>query len=151
MKQYQITFNVPDDFQPDELSLSANYDRGENEISIAEEGFTEESEEIGKIWEELQTLIKEKLDLKVDTVPENSVVRITFPPEAVADYQALTSLNILKDAVESTYKCPCIIYCGTLEVMVENADDAIKMLNGMIAKIKTRAAVKDTSGIVLPK
>ena len=150
MKQYQIVFNVPDDFVPEELELTASYGKGQGEISIEGESFIKSSEEdVTKAWEELKSIVEEKISFKIDEVPENSVIRILFPPEVATDFESLSSLNTLKDAVEAVYRKPCICYCNSMDLMVDNADDAIKMLNGMIAKIKTRAAVKNTSGIVI--
>ena len=153
MKQYQITFAVPDDFVPEEMELQAGYGSEPGTIQLVEEGFVEpDSMNVDETWEKLKTLVQDKVNILVDNIPENAVVRITFPANIVSDDESsLLSLNALKNAVESTYKCPCICYTDSIDAMVENADQAIDMLNKMIAKIKTRYAVKDTSGIVIPK
>ena len=39
MKQYQITFNVPDDFDPEEMELNVTY---KDNVAILNEGFIDD-------------------------------------------------------------------------------------------------------------
>ena len=148
MKQYQVVFNVPENFDPDKLSLQASYEVPEDagQMSIEEEGFVDEEQEIS-LSPELETLIKDKTVIIKDGANEHDVIRIMFSDDSNVDAEGLQS--IMK-ACEAMYHCPCICLSANIDVLVENADEAIKMLNGMIAKVKTRSAVKDTSGIILP-
>lgn len=155
MKQYSIVLNVPDDFVPEELDIKANYGDSPDLISIADEGFIEDdSYADADISEDTVNRIKDMLDndvkLGVDVVPENSVVRVEFTKEFSEQPHFFQDITALMQYIESRYKVPCVCYLNDLDVLVDDADDAVKMFNGMIAKIKTRAAVKDTSGIVLP-
>ena len=146
MKQYQVVFNVPENFDPDKLSLQASYEVPEDagQMSIEEEGFVDDEQEI-TLTPELEQFVKDRTVILKDGSNENGVVRIMFNEGADAD-----DLQMIVKVCEAIYKCPCICLSANMDVLVENSDDAIKMLNGMIAKIKTRSAVKDTSGIILP-
>ena len=146
MKQYQAVFNVPENFDPEKVELQATYGVIEDAglMSIAEEGFVDGEQEI-TLTPELEQFVKDRTVILKDGSNENDVVRIMFDEGADA-----ADLQMIVKVCEAIYKCPCICLSANMEVFVENADEAIKMLNGMIAKIKTRAAVKDTSGIILP-
>ena len=138
MKKYYIALDVPYDFNPEELDIDIKY---KDDINIAEEGFIN--------GESLVEDLLNKVSIAKDTVGEHDVVRVTFPPQ-LHDYIDYESLNNWHKQLETAYKCPVIIYLDDLNVFVEEADKAIDMLNGMIAKIKVRSAVKQTSGIILP-
>lgn len=147
MKSYEIVFSVPDDFDPEEMILNVQYKDGD--IAIEDEGFIDELVP-ASILEQVDDFLNNDLRLIKDTVNEGDIVRMIFTPEAAQLPFFDKILVSLKEAIEATYKVPCIAHMNNIDVLVENADEAINMLNGMIAKIRTRAAVKDTSGIILP-
>lgn len=147
MKQYQMIFNVPDDFDPDEMIMNVQYEKGE--ITIDGEGFCENTIH-SSIISSIDEFLKNDLRLVKDAVKEGDIVRMIFTPEAARTPFFGEVINALKVAVEETYKVPCIAHMSSIDVLVESADEAVDMLNKMIAKIKVRSAVKDTSGIVLP-
>ena len=148
MKFVQIVLVVPDDFDPDKdiegITFSEDCDVDSVEILKQEEV----SEKLLSSQEVLQAMLDEKVKMLKDQVDDHSIVRIMINPEVPAVDPSI--LQRTMQVVEETYKCPCICLVDDMNLFVENADEAIKMLNGMIAKVKTRAAVKDTSGIVLP-
>lgn len=147
MKQYQMTFNVPDDFDPEEMIMNVQYEKGE--ITIEGEGFYEDMIPTD-ILNSIDDFLKNDLRLVKDAVKEGDVVRMVFTPESARLPFFGKVINALKVAVEETYEVPCIAHMSSIDVLVESADEAIDMLNKMIAKIKVRSAVKDTSSIVLP-
>lgn len=148
MKQYQILFDVPDNFVPEQLALQATYDDPEaaNTITISDEGFVDGNQAL-ELTDELKTFIENHTVILKDGSNEHDVVRIMFSSNSNVE---LDQLQTVTKVCEVVYQCPCICCTSDLDVLVENSDEAIKMLTGMIAKIKTRAAVKDTSGIILP-
>lgn len=131
MKKYYFALEVPDDFNPEELDIDFKY---KDDITVSREGFIDED-------------LLSKLNIKKDTVGENDVVRFTFPVDDTINYE---TLDLFREMLEYAYKCPVVGHADNLELFVENADKAIDMFNGMIAKIKVRAAVKSTTGIILP-
>jgi len=139
MKQYALILNVPDDFNPEELQINLDY---KDEVELCLEDFVDNLTYLDP------ELFLEKIDVSKIHVGENDIVRFTFP-ESAAEAHGLEYLNAIRDTLESTCKCPVVGYANNMEVFVDNADDAIKMFNGMIAKVKTRAAVKSTSNIIL--
>ena len=44
MKAYQVTFNVPDDFCPEDAGLSIAYPEEKGQISVLDEGFVDISQ-----------------------------------------------------------------------------------------------------------
>ena len=132
MKTYTIALNVPDDFDPEKLGVDLSY---EEDIEIAHEGFFS-----------LENF-RDSIEPIRQDVTEHSVVTFKFPPEALNDPIAL---NLIKDKFECEFGVPAVGYVNSIDLLVQNADDAIAMFEKMIAKVKTQAAVKQTSGIVLP-
>lgn len=146
MKQYQITLEVPDEFDPEEdiINIQFGNEADVESISIVDEQFVSAEKYIER-FEEIKKLIESNCDFKLDDLKDDSVIRIMFDPT-----DDVSNLQEVLTYVEMIYNRKCICLCNKLDVLVENADEAINMLNGMIAKIKVRSAVKDTSGIVLP-
>lgn len=140
MKQYHITLNVPDDFNPEEMGLDLQYD---GDITIAAEGFQDLTEAYEKF------LTDSKITIKKETVSEHDVVIFKVPKEVYEDPGAGTFLNILKQQLEATFKCPVVGYINDIDILVENADQAIDMFNSMIVKVKVRAATGVTNKIIL--
>ena len=140
MKLYKITFEVPDDFNPDELELNASY---KDEINISSERFVNAQKD------EILQIIKDKCTFEKATIGENDVIIFKFPKEALDLPDAMTYLTSIRTAIETNFGCPAVGFVGDIDVLVENADQAIDMFNGMIAKVKVRSAVKDTSKIIL--
>ena len=132
MKTYTIALSVPDDFDPQKLGIDLSYDE---DIEIKEEGFFDLDQ------------TKELITVFGREVTENSIVTFSFPPEALNDPIAL---NLIREQFEAQFGCPAVGYVNSIDLLVQNADDAIAMFEKMIAKVKTRAAVKDTAKIVLP-
>ena len=62
MKHYQITFEVPDDFNPDNMELNAAYGEG-TEVSISDEGFVQYAR--GEQLKELFEKIDDYLDMNL--------------------------------------------------------------------------------------
>ena len=140
MKHYNITFEVPDDFNPEELELNASY---KDAVEIFSEGFSD-------VVETIKSVVSDKLSLNKITVSDNDVILFKVDKDCgLDDYEFAGYLNAVKETIEETCKCPVIGFVGDIDLLVENADEAIDMLNGMIAKVKVRSAVKDTSKIIL--
>jgi len=140
MKQYQFTLSVPDDFNPEELAIELNYKDG---IQITNEGFLNE-----QYSEAIDSLIQ-SASIEKKSGDKNEVVLVKFPRDNVNNPEFGVVLDMLMQRLEEVLDCPVICYVDDLEILVENADQAIDMFNGMIAKIKVRAAVKETSKIIL--
>lgn len=140
MKQYRLTLNVPDNFNPEELAVDLGY---KDDIQIVDEGFVD-----NKYSEIIESTIK-AASIEKKHADQNEVVLVKFPNTCVDDPGFRTVLNILRQRLEETFDCPVVCYLNDLEILVENADQAIDMFNGMIAKIKVRSAVKETSKIIL--
>lgn len=133
MKQYTITFDVPDDFNPDEMALNVQYPA---EITLADEGFFN-----------MEELIKEKIKVSEIKPEEGKVILFTFPSETIG----VDNLNKMRDVLETVTGLPAIGYIDNFDVLVQQADEAVNMLNGMIAKIKLHSTVKESSEIVIPR
>lgn len=146
MKQYRIILNVEDDFNPEEDLEGISLNCDPEKVEVAEEGFYTISDDVVPIVQEFL----DSIEVLKEDVKETDVIRVTFPVEAASNPFFSDIITSLKVSIENACKVPVICHVDNLEVMVENASDAIEMLNGMIAKVKTRAAVKDTSGIILP-
>ncbi len=144
MKTYQITFAVPDDFNPDEMEINVGY---KDELSICDEGFNSISDSLDKFLSD-SGINLEELQLKEDSV-------IIFKvPVSVADSMNQSELavyfNMIKNGLEAATGKKVMGYIDNIDVLVKNANDAIDMFNGMIAKIKLRDSIKDTTGIIVP-
>ena len=137
MKQYQITLGVPDDFNPEELDMTVSY---KDDIEILSEGFTD----IADIKEKLQTIV-DNCELSTIEPKENDIVLFKFDESTSAE-EAKSIMFVIE---EKTGR-PALGMSKSLDVLIEDANATVEMLNGMIAKVKTRAAVKETSKIVLP-
>lgn len=137
MKQYQITLGVPDDFNPEELDMTVSY---KDDIEILSEGFTD----IAEIKKKLQAIV-DNCELSTIEPKENDIVLFKFDESTSAE-EARSIMFIIE---EKTGR-PALGMSKSLDVLIEDANATVEMLNGMIAKVKTRAAVKETSKIVLP-
>ena len=144
MKHYQITFNVPDDFNPDEMELNASY---KDDITIFSEGFEDILSKMPEFLSKYANIDK----LKVD---EKDVILVYISKEcyeAMPDSEIGIYMSLIKKSLEDAFNCPVLVFVNDLEILVQNANQAIDMFNGMIAKVKVRAAINDTSKIILPK
>ena len=118
MKEYYLALEVPDDFDPEQLGIELDYPE---EVEIKSEG-------------ELDQLIDFEVELKEKT--ENSVAVIKFPVEAGE------SSRLALSVVENKFGIPAIGIVNDFNLLVENADEAVKMLEGMIQKIKSASIRK---------
>lgn len=137
MKHYQIVLEVPDNFNPEELDMTVSY---QDDIEIFSEGFTNDDE----LSEKLKSII-ESCEISTIEVKDNDVVLFKFDDSVQPEEASIAMLTI-----EEKTGRPALGVNKDIDLLVEDADSTIEMLNGMIAKVKTRAAVKDTSSIVLP-
>lgn len=137
--RYQLTLEVPDNFKPEEMGIDLSY---KDEITIVSEGFTLPSDST------LDELLK-SIEVKKETIDEHSVVIFKFPKAIMELPDGPAIINIYKNKLETEFGCPAVGYLDDIDVLVENANQAIDMFNGMIAKIKVRAAVAPTSKIIL--
>lgn len=147
MKRYQVIFEVPDDFNPDDLTLTASYGETPGQIRLADEGFELSQPELE---EAMKDFIKELHSITVDNIGENSIVRVTFDEKTATQPYFAENIQAIMKMIENSYKVPCVCHMDNVDVLVEDANEAVAMFEKMIAKIKTRASVRDTSGIVLP-
>lgn len=113
MKEYYLALEVPDDFDPEQLGIELDYPEG---VEIKSEG-------------ELDQLIDFEIELKEKT--ENSVAVIKFPVEAGESSRLIMSI------VENKFGIPAIGLVNDFNLLIENAGEAVKMLEGMIQKIKS--------------
>lgn len=118
MKEYYLALEVPDDFDPEQLGIELDYPE---KVEIKSEG-------------ELDQLIDFEVELKEKT--ENSVAVIKFPVEAGE------SSRLVMSVVENKFGIPAIGIVNDFNLLVENADEAVKMLEGMIQKIKSASIRK---------
>lgn len=118
MKEYYLALEVPDDFDPEQLGIELDYPE---EVEIKSEG-------------ELDQLVDFEIELKEKT--ENSVAVIKFPVEAGE------SSRLVMSVVENKLGIPAIGIVNDFNLLVENADEAVKMLEGMIQKIKSASIRK---------
>ena len=150
MKQYQITFAVPDDFNPDELELNAGY---KDEITICDESYVSEDSNaasfLANISEGLLQFMKDNnIEISKESAGEHDVVVFKFPPEILQHAESSTYISLIRQQLEQAFGCLTIGIVNDIDLLVENADEAIKMLNGMLAKVKVRSAVKETTKIL---
>lgn len=148
MKLCYITMEVPDDFNIDEDIEGVQFVDSVDYEKVNVIGCQELEPRQLTISDEDSKKFQELCKIKKDEVNEHTVIRLMLPPNFSDMDSAFFSQT--KDLLEATYKCPVLIMVDDMDLLVENADTSIDMLNKMIAKIKVRSAVKDTSGIVLP-
>ena len=135
MKEYNLVLSVPDDFDPEQLEVDLGYPE---DVQIVREGFPD-----------FEDKLISSIDVKKDTVGPNDVVRFVIEKDSYLCTDPSMVVRI-KDMLEAKYGCPVIGYIGDLDLFVENADQAIDMLNGMIAKVKVRSAVGNSGKLILP-
>ena len=129
MKKYQLTFDVPDDFEPEELSLTTEY---KDTISISDEGFVPSvSEQIGK-------LIDEQVKVEWVTASDDGIIIFKFPIELAAYFDEIEQI---KEKLENTTGKQVLGIVDSIDLMVSSPHDAINMLQAMIDKVRTRAAI----------
>lgn len=123
MKTYQITFNVPDDFVPEEMELNVSY---KDDIEIIGEGEVDISDEL-----------LSKTSLLPTKIEKGQVVIYKFPEDMPPDISSL----ILKQLEANLPDNTIIGMVDNVDLLVQNSDDAVKMLEGMINKVSTRAKI----------
>lgn len=129
MAIYQFRLDVPDDFDPEELSIELDYD---GQITILDEGFVD----VDKIAKQLVDSAKlDKLE-----VAETSVVVFKFP-SSIAEV-APNFVQAIQNSLEAMLGCTVIGLVDDMDLLVQNSAEAIKMLEGMIAKIKSKSLIK---------
>lgn len=128
MKQYQLTFEVPDDFNPEELEINVTY---KDDIEIIDEGYRD-------FYKNIEDLITKKVSLLSENTGGDNVVIFKFPGELTQFPQYITHL---KEVLELKTDKTVIGVLDNVDILVQNADDAIEMLEGMIGKIKARALI----------
>lgn len=131
MKQYQLTLSVPDDFDPEQLEIDLSY---KDDIEIVNEGYTDDHE----ILDAITNTIEKKVDLSTLKVDGDIVVLFKFPGELT---QFPTYINHLKEALELKTKKPVVGLLDNIDILVQNADESIKMLEEMAGKVKARALI----------
>ena len=139
MKKYYIVLNVPDDFVPEEMGMEVTYP---TDITIDKEGFGDYQSEIADIIS--------NVELKKETITDKDIIVFKFPKEVLDNADAAEVLSLFKDNIEKSFGCPAVGYVNDVDILVENADQAIDMFNSMIAKIKVRSATGVSSKIILP-
>lgn len=128
MKQYQLTFEVPDDFNPEELEINMTY---KDDIEIIDEGYRD-------FYQKIEDLVAKKVLLLTENTEGDNVVIFKFPGELT---QFPQYINHLKEVLELKTDKTVIGVLDNVDILVQNADDAIEMLEGMIGKIKARALI----------
>ena len=126
MKNYQITLEVPDDFDPDKLDFDATYPE---DIVVTGEGFFD-----------MKDVLK-SIDLEHVKANQSNVVIFKYPEE-IAD-QAPMFPDILRSYLESKLEgCTVIGMIKDIDILIANSVEATKMLQGMIDKINSKAIIK---------
>lgn len=144
MKTYQITFAVPDNFDPDEMELNVGY---KYELSICDEGFNSLSDSIDNF------LSNSGISLEEMKLKEDSVIIFKVPVDvanSMNQSELAVYFNMIKNGLEAATGKKVMGYIDNIDVLVKNANDAIEMFNGMIAKIRLMDSIKDTTGIIVP-
>lgn len=144
MKTYQITFAVPDNFDPDEMELNVGY---KDELSICDEGFNSLSDSIDNF------LSNSGISLEEMKLKEDSVIIFKVPVDvanSMNQSELAVYFNMIKNGLEAATGKKVMGYIDNIDVLVKNANDAIEMFNGMIAKIRLMDSIKDTTGIIVP-
>lgn len=123
MKQYTITFDVPDDFDPNELELTASY---KSDIEISYEGFSD-----------LASILKDKIELSnMGSVKDTDVVIFKLPVDMMGE------APYIHERLEAELGCKVLGLVNDTDVLVENQAEAIDMLNKMINTINLRSSIK---------
>ena len=126
MKNYQVTLEVPDDFDPDKLDFDATYPE---DIAVTGEGFFD-----------MEDVLK-SIDLENVKANQSNVVIFKYP-EAIAD-QGPMFPDILRSYLESKLEgCTVIGMIKDIDILITNSVEATKMLQGMIDKINSKAIIK---------
>lgn len=115
MKEYQITLQVPDDFDPEQLELG--YPEDFEIVTEGEFSPLDYVEQVGK-------------------VEPDSVIIFRFPPGIDPEFA-----NWLQHHLESQFPDNKVVgIVGDLEIMIQNEAEAVKVLESMIEKVKSGAA-----------
>ena len=131
MKKYTVTFDVPDDFVPEEMELTANY---KDDIVISAEGFYD-----------IQEIIKSIPGMEIEELKpdSSSVYLLKFPKEWALDPDRYFGvIDGVRAGLEELTDRPVISFVDDLDILAQNSAQAIDMLNKMIAKINLRSSIK---------
>lgn len=128
MKTYNITFSVPDDFNPEKLELNVNYP--DEDVEIISEGFYN--------FDTINELVK-KINALNMSVTSSSVVLFRYPEELTAVPWIIQSL---KESLEKQLGCTVIGLVGNIDLLIKNSVEATKMLQQMINTINSKAIIQ---------
>lgn len=123
MKHYQITFEVPDDFVPEEMELNVGY---KDHVAITQEG------EVN-----IEELLKDKVEIVKQEYSEGNILIFKHPEEMSPEF-ATSVMRYLEAVVPNS---TAIGLVNNVDLLVQYPEEAVKMLEGMINKIQTRAAI----------
>ena len=138
MKQYQITLNVPDHFDPETINISTTLvdPKPEDDISICDEGFVDE--ESCPVLIDTDEIADKILIDKLEGVSKSTVVIFKYPVELMNP----DIIMPIQKMVEAKSGCTTLGLVNDIEILTQNSVEAIKMLQGMINKINANAIVK---------
>lgn len=132
MQDYQLVLNVPDDFDPLQLDVELSYP--EAEIGIAREAFDVTVSELSK-------KIIENCKLDLTKITENSVVIFKFP-QSLAVEAGPQFIKQIQLELEANLHCTVLGLVDDIDLLVENSAEAVKLLEGMLAKVKSKSIIK---------
>jgi len=123
MKHYQITFQVPDDFVPEDLELNVTY---KDEIEIVQEG------EVS-----VESLLANQINLTNQKREDGDVFLFKYPDKMSPEFATAVKDYLAEALPDNTV----IGLVDSIDLLVQNSDQAIEMLEQMINKVKTRSAI----------
>ena len=131
MKTYQLTLSVPDDFNPNIMECSMNYPDGD--IQLIGEGFYD-------IVEVAKEQVK-KLSVSPINVTKTSVVIFKFP-QSLAVEAGAQFIKQIQLELEANLHCTVLGLVDDIDLLVQNSAEAVKLLEGMLAKVKSKSIIK---------
>lgn len=125
MKTYTINLTVADDFDPSQLDVELSYPD--------DAGIQDESEGFGfsTVEQAVKSIVVDNID-----VSETSVVFFKFPSDIDPGY-----ITAIQKTLESSLGCTVIGLVNDIDLLVQNSAEAVKMLEGMIAKVKSKSII----------
>lgn len=114
MKNYQITLQVPDNFDPEQLGIDLAYPE---DIEIINEGEFNPDDYIPDVF----------------NPKERDVVIFKFPADTPPE-----TAQLLHNYLQAKFPDNKVIgLTNNVDFLIENADEAVKMLEEMIEKVKS--------------
>ena len=132
MKYYCLEIAMPDDMDPSNVTVSYPGEDGTSvTASLSDEAIVNIADDLG-------------FSMSIEELPKDAVAILKYDP-----YMEYEDMESIHRYVETALGRTTIGFVGDIDLLIENAPEAIDMLEKMIAKIKIQQGTPNTSKIIL--